>query len=496
MKQIIVWLTFSIILLIGCQNEGNTTPTPPPPSETAVPSATPEPTLMPTNTPRPSPTPIVANVTVAAQTVDESGELLLERLVMPEAGWVVVFNERDGEPSEVIGATAVPFGVTADLSIPIDVAQVTDALYIQLFQAGDDMDEFDPSVAQPLTERPPTRVMIDLAVTQSALTVADQQVDETGQILLEQVLAAEAGWVVIFADDAGEPGAPLGAVFIEEGVAEETPVQIRWREATNVLHARLLTDNGRLQRLELDGTDTAVLVAGEPVAATFNVTLPIDIYVLDQPLADGNLVIDRITVPEASWLTISFDEDGEPGLIIGIAPLEAGVNELVVVDVIESAVTDRLYIQLHEDTNPGDAFDLPANDPPLRNTEGIIPPPIEFNIFRGSYLITADQPLGEQEDLPGVVVPLAVVDEPGWIIIHADADGELGEIIGQLAIDPGLNRDLFVPIDAAAATTQLFAATYLNAGDPDVLELEEGIDIPFQRSRRPVFAPFMLLSEE
>ena len=59
----------------------------------------------------------------------------------------------------------------------------------------------------------------------------------------------------------------------------------------------------------------------------------------------------------------------------------------------------------------------------------------------------------DQPTIDNIVnVTRATVDEPGWVVIHADADGAPGPVIGYSALPAGINANVKVTIDPKAAT--------------------------------------------
>lgn len=86
----------------------------------------------------------------------------------------------------------------------------------------------------------------------------------------------------------------------------------------------------------------------------------------------------------------------------------------------------------------------------------------------------SDQPL-----LNGTVTVEKVVSiGPGWIVIHAQADGKPGPILGYSQVTDGENRDAMVDVDASAATDTLYAMLHVDAGQVGTWEFPGGPDSP------------------
>ncbi|MCI0725834.1 MAG: hypothetical protein L0332_03795, partial [Chloroflexi bacterium] len=229
----------------------------------------------------------------------------------------------------------------------------------------------------------------------------------------------------------------------------------------------------------------------QPVISSFQVFLPPDVFVLDQPVVDGTVIVERVISYGPGWLVVYYDEDGAAGRIIGWAPLVDGLNEQIVVPVVESAVTELLHIIIHQDTEAIGEFEFPQADPPLRY-DGRIPNPFTFRTDAGNYLITRDQPLSVSNT---VTVSLAVVNVNAWVVIYNDAAGEPGEVIGTVWIPAGVNREIVVAIDPEQTTPVLHVVLHQDVGAAQEFELEGGVDLPLQRNRSVITAPLTLLRQ-
>ncbi|WP_119071115.1 DUF7282 domain-containing protein [Rubrobacter indicoceani] len=84
-----------------------------------------------------------------------------------------------------------------------------------------------------------------------------------------------------------------------------------------------------------------------------------------------------VTVPSVAlsggegWLAVREDDDGEPGEVIGFAPLSSGENEDVNVS-LDSPVSGsgELYVSVHRDDPADGAFSFPEGDPTVETEAG------------------------------------------------------------------------------------------------------------------------------
>jgi len=88
-----------------------------------------------------------------------------------------------------------------------------------------------------------------------------------------------------------------------------------------------------------------------------------------------------------------------------------------------------------------------------------------------------------------VMVPSAVSDGPGWMVIHAEQDGAPGPVVGHAALSDGENTDITVDIDTEAATTTLFAMLHTDSGEEGTYEFPDG-DPPVKVDGEVVVKPF------
>lgn len=499
LRQIFV-MGMCLLFLMACRQNDEPDATATVMLTTAVPPPTSTPTatvaITPTSTPQP--TPVVPYIAVADQSLTDTGILTITSAASPAPGWVVLYTMQEGDLGAVLGYTAVNAGINADLHIQIDPLRATPLLAAILHVDAGVAGEFE------FPDGPDEPVQLESGVIAAqfspefelslpVISAADQEILEDGLVHLESVVALAPGWLVLHADAAGTLGPYLGSAPITAGRNENLHIHIPWRQGTTTLYAVIYEDNGRPQQLDLPGDDTPFLANGSPVITPFTVTYPPDLYVLDQPVIDGRFEVERVYSNGPGWLVVYFDNDGVPGLIIGQAPLANGVNEQVVVEVLPAAVTNPLYLRVHEDSEPGDAFDFPRVDPPILY-QGRQVLPYSVNIEPGSYLTTRDQALAMgTENGASVIVPLVVVDQPAWVAVHADVSGQLGEILGVAPLQPGINREVVVEIEAESATVMLHAALYIDAGQIGDFEYPGGADTPVQRNRRTLSVPFMVL---
>lgn len=225
-----------------------------------------------------------------------------------------------------------------------------------------------------------------------SVTVEDQPLGEGDTVIIAEVVAAQQGWIVIHADDAGSPGPDIGWTAVMEGPNADVEVVLDQGEITERLYAMLHIDVGEMGTYEFPGPDAPARNAeGTVVTVPFMVTLPEgeagapaapgdegaaegpSVTVEDQALGTGDTVtIAQVVAAQDGWIVIHADDNGAPGPDIGWAAVTEGVNEDVVVTLDQGDVTERLYAMLHIDVGEVGTYEFPGPDGPARDAEGMV----------------------------------------------------------------------------------------------------------------------------
>lgn len=494
------WLVLGLLLvsLLGaCTDATPAAPTvtvtsAPSPAET--PSATATPRATATTAPTPTPTPPTPMLQAIQQRIDEERVVVISDVVSPEAGWLVVYAGGDDSQEEVIGYAAVPAGSSQDVAVEIDPFAVTPMLTARLHADSSEAGVFEYPGADPPLEQDGRPVEATFAVTLDlvlpALAVADQVIDKEGLVQVTSATVPETGWIALHADEGGEPGQILGQTPLAPGEHSDVVITFDWHRATTPMHLLLYEDLGVAGRFEPETVDAPFTYQGNPISATFSTTLPLDVYVMDQPVAlTGEVVVERITVDQPAWVAVYSDFSGYTDRLLGYVPVEPGVTESLTIPVETTGITSVLHVQLHADRGAEGEFESPGRDEPIQEGERLTY--FSFQTDAGSYVVTADQPAGDEVD-----VPLVVADVPVWlVIVEPEEDAppdEPGRVLGTLWLPPGIHRDVVVPIEGGTAGTTLLAALHLDDGEAEIFEYPDGPDVPLRHLGAFIRAPFFL----
>ena len=97
----------------------------------------------------------------------------------------------------------------------------------------------------------------------------------------------------------------------------------------------------------------------------------------------------------------------------------------------------------------------------------------------------------QESDGASVTVAGVKAPEAGWMVIHADADGKPGPILGETAVPAGTTENVVVMLDAPLeGDATLWAMLHTDAGEAGVYEFPDGPDVPVTWAGSVVMAPF------
>ncbi len=236
-------------------------------------------------------------IKVTDQVID-NGMITLEDVVSSGPGWVVIYTiDSNGQPDQPIGRTAVKDGDNRNVMIQIDTTQVQGTLEALLHLDQGQVGEFEfpgpdgpvmagvqmvaslfhivaPTVnnggdSGGMTEMQPQATQ---AGTTPAIIVANQPiVDKT--ITLPEVIANDEAWVVIHKQNGdGTMGPMAGFAHVQAGVNRNVIVPLDTSLTSTVMYAMLHQDIAKQPSPVFPGTDAPVLVNGQMIAPTFEIT--------------------------------------------------------------------------------------------------------------------------------------------------------------------------------------------------------------------------------
>ncbi len=238
-------------------------------------------------------------------------------------------------------------------------------------------------------------------------------------------------------------------------------------------------------------TEAPAVAAEEPVSAKAEI-MP-SVTVSDQEIVDGKVMIAEVVSDGPAWMVIHAQADGKPGPVLGFSALADGLNKNVIVEIDVAQATETLYAMLHTDAGTLGQYEFPGDDVPVKVDDKVITPP--FAVTGGMTMVTPSVMVSEQEIMDGKVMVAEVVsDGPGWLVIHAQADGKPGPVLGYTAVADGINKNVIVEIDVANATETVYAMLHTDAGTLGQYEFP-GDDVPVKVDDQVVTPAFDLLQD-
>lgn len=170
-----------------------------------------------------------------------------------------------------------------------------------------------------------------------AVTVRDQALDGGNTVTIAEVVAAEAGWMVIHASDEGAPGPVIGHAAVASGANENVTVDIDADAATATLFAMLHVDGGEMGVYEFPGADGPVRVDGSVVVRPFTLTD----FEQESPFAD-TVVTTATTIDgnlrEGPGLDMAIIQVVPQGTIVGFTGFTDATGLWVQVDPVGAPV--------------------------------------------------------------------------------------------------------------------------------------------------------------
>ncbi|MFP4343689.1 MAG: hypothetical protein ACLFU8_03245 [Anaerolineales bacterium] len=270
---------------------------------------------------------MTADIQVSDQEVLD-GVVVVDTVMSPAAGWVVVHGDEEGVPGPILGYMAVGEGETTNVEVDVDPNRVTGTLYVLLYEDLGTADSFDVPGADVPMEAEGTALIRSFTVTDfeeemeeemeemtPSVAVSDQDV-MNGVVQVDRVVSDGPGWIVIHADENGSPGPVIGQASVSDGENTNVRVTIDTDMVTERLYAMLHTDAGTEGTYEFPGDDVPVQVNGQVVVTAFVAT---DVGVVEAEMEAEAEEEEPETLPAAGANTLPW---------LGVALFGAGLLAL------------------------------------------------------------------------------------------------------------------------------------------------------------------------
>jgi VCBS repeat-containing protein len=442
-------------------------------------------------------------ITVEDQTLsaDSADTVNVPSATLDAQGWVVIHADDGGSPGEVLGNSSVlSEGETTDVEVTLDRdAEDGETLYAMLHYD----DPADGTYNFP-DEDPPVSVDGDVVVEPFEITIEDSGPTPSVTVenltlptgadtvtIPEAVIDAD-GWLVIHEDDGGNPGAVLGnSELLEPGTTENVEVTLNRAVVDGeTLHAMLHYDDPAdgTYNFPTDNEDPPVEVDGDVVVEPFDITVDSSPMVMasDQLIAAAGdtVMVDSVSYDMDGWVVIHADDNGSPGAVLGHSALLAGADSPhsdVQVTLDTPITSDQtLWAMLHEDDGNG-TYDFGTSggttDVPVEDGGDIVMQSFEATLpMVNASDITLNGSNGDLSTM--VTVDGARSKGPGWLVVHANACSNFGDVLGQAELTDGMNSDLEIALSRPAAdmgsNADLCAMLHVDNGTAGEYEFGDG----------------------
>lgn len=191
------------------------------------------------------------------------------------------------------------------------------------------------------------------------------------------------------------------------------------------------------------------------------------------------LLVKRVLAPQDAWVVVHLDDNGAPGMRVGLAQVKKGESLDVRVE-LEEVGTEKVIVALHADRGTRGEFDFDVMAPTMSPDRPYFVDEKELAVMvtvrelgvptpQGSAAVEVDDQAGARESL---TVRRALAPAGAWIVVHLDDDGMPGARVGLRHIPAGENSDVVVSLDPLPLTDKLFIAIHADRGEADVFEFD------------------------
>lgn len=353
------------------------------------------------------------SISVSDQVSD--GSVVISSVTSDGPGWVVVRGVSGGSrPGPVLGQTAVEAGTTENVQVDLNLDLATPQLFAVLHADDTNVGTWDFGVesgadAPVSVDDSPVRQLF----TAYVIEISDQLVADDNTVVADTVVMDAPGWLVVHSDSNGQPGPVLGFAAVRAGRNSNVAVELNTDGRTDVLWPMLHVDTGAAGEYEFGtvaGVDNPVSQNGQ-IAMVAIMTVP-NVVADDQEVgADeaGNptVVIQSALSQGPGFIVIHSDNNGQPGPVLGYAPLTDGVNTDVTVTLDQGTPGAVVWPMLHEDTGTEGEYEfgsVEGADLPVRDSDDQV---ITFSINLTGTAAEAEVPAEAGVDTTGLCTIVA-----------------------------------------------------------------------------------------
>ncbi len=415
-----------------------------------------------------------------APAVEVSDQVILNNMVRVNAvysagpGFIVVHADNAGAPGAGVGVKAVPAGWSYGVDIAIAPRASTPVLYAMLHVDDSAVGTYEFGTV----EGADSPVMGDNGMVSPGfkieLVAAYDQWIMDNVLTIPVIITQQDSWLVVHNDNEGGPGAPAGNVFVPAGVNQDVSVTLDGSQ-TAFLYPMMHYDTGVMGEYEfgtVEGADSPITVDG--MFATAKIYQGTASMRVPAQVVTDTVVATSVVAEVDGWLVIHADGGGKPGPVIGQALVPAGLSVNVSVPVDAMGVTPVLYPMLHVDTGEVGVYEFGT----VEGADGPVMVGDNALVFAMDAAPSINYTVSAIDG--GVIVAGALIDQDGWMVIHADNNGGPGAVLGQTRILAGHSSNIVVSLDTEAAGASVFPMLHYDTGVIGAYEFGtvDGADLP------------------
>lgn len=220
----------------------------------------------------------------------DAQSLVVDRVVAPQDGWIVVHLDDNGKPGKRVGLKHVSRGESTDVRVTLkDVTTPQVIVAVHSDRATKGKFDFDMMNKEMSADRPyfvggkelaKVVAVRDFGVKDATGSAAVSAVDQptfAGTLTVDSATAPTDAWVVVHTDDNGAPGKRVGLVHISAGTTAAIQVPIDPVPLTDKLLVAVHADRGDAGVYEFDmmnklaSPDQPFFVNGKEVATAVRI---------------------------------------------------------------------------------------------------------------------------------------------------------------------------------------------------------------------------------
>ncbi|PJF40001.1 MAG: hypothetical protein D6737_07565 [Chloroflexi bacterium] len=443
----------------------------------------------------------------------DQGYVTVTRAFSDGPGFIVIHaDDGSGNFGAVLGHRAINPGWNNNFNVPFDASQATGQMFAMLHTDDNEIGVYEFGAVEGADA--PVAVdgeVIAPAFNAEIINVTDQFVTD-GTLTIDSITTQQNAHIAIHTDADGGPGPVIGSAFVEAGTTNNVVVTLDGEPTSSLWPMLHVDDNeeGVYEFGAVEGADAPVFVDGN-VAVTQIWTVPHvraddQIVVLGdgmEPTMAASVFASSVLSDGPGFLVIHADNDGSPGPVLGVQPVNDGLNLDVTVTLDEPA-TNVVWPMLHVDTGEVGTYEfgtVEGADAPAMADGSVV----TFPINAAPSMQLEDTPIIEamMGFGPHIVIDSLLIDAPGWVALHIDnGEGGPGPVIGTAPLlhddfNHGLNKHVVVEFDPAMATETVFPMLHYDTGEAGVYEFGtvEGADTPVFVGGNIAVGPVNILPE-